>query len=137
MKYIEVMGKDQLFQIRTKEWNHQIWFHFDGRTFVLDKKELTPSASAKPQIGLLSVATEKTRSSQIEKFILSPIPGQIMKIPVQSGTTAKENQTLLILSSMKMEYTVKAPQAGIVKSVKVKEGEMVSAHQKLIEMHFE
>ena len=62
------------------------------------------------------------------------MPGQIIKVLIQVGREVKENQNLLVLSSMKMEYTLKAPGKGFVKSVDIKEGERVTADQKLLEI---
>ena len=122
IKQIEVTVKDQLFYIKAEELDNRIWFHLAGKIYVLDKQQIKPSS------------VDQTRKNFNEKFILSPMPGQIVKILVQSGSKVEENQVLLILSSMKMEYTLKAPKKGFIKSVGVKEGESVSADQELIEI---
>ena len=120
MKNIEVIIRDRLFYIRAEELHNQIWFHWKGRIFVLDKKKRKLSAS------------RKVKKASHENFILSPMPGQIVKVLVTPGKEVKENQTLIILSSMKMEYIIKSPAKAVVKYVKVKEGEQVAAHQELI-----
>ena len=120
MRSVEITAGGQAFQIKAEELNHHIWFHLNGRIFVMDKEQVKKSFVSK--------------KNWDEKFVLSPMPGQIVKILVTSGMEVKENQTLLVLSSMKMEYTLKAPDKGFIKSVKVKEGERVSADQKLVEI---
>ena len=120
IKQIEITVKDQLFYIKTEELNNRIWFHLSGRIFILDQKKLSSSDQAK--------------KDPDKNLVLSPMPGQIVKVLVQFGSEVEENQTLLILSSMKMEYTLKASKKGFIKSVKVKEGEKVSADQELVEI---
>lgn len=120
MKNIEVTIRDRLFYIRAEELHNQIWFHWNGKLFVLDKKKRKLSAS------------QKVKKASKENSILSPMPGQIIKVFVTPGREVEENQTLIILSSMKMEYIIKSPAKAVVKNVKVKEGEQVAAHQELI-----
>jgi acetyl-CoA carboxylase biotin carboxyl carrier protein len=53
------------------------------------------------------------------------ITGTVWKILVQVGDTVTQDQTLVILESMKMEMPVEAPAAGRVSSVAVTEGASV------------
>jgi biotin carboxyl carrier protein len=120
IKQIEVTLNEQLLYVKAEELDNCIWFHLNGRIFVLDKQQ--------PK---LSSVDEKVENSN-KNVILSPMPGQIIKVLVQSGSQVEENQTLLILSSMKMEYTIKSPFKAVIGLVKVKEGEQVVAHQELV-----
>jgi acetyl-CoA carboxylase biotin carboxyl carrier protein len=58
--------------------------------------------------------------------VRSDISGLVYKILVKPGDKVEEEDSLLILESMKMEIHVTAPEAGTVKSVLVKESEAVS-----------
>ena len=120
MRNVEVTVRDRLFYIKAEELHNQIWFHWDGKLFVLDKKKRKSSVS------------QKVKKASDENSILSPMPGQIVKVFVTPGREVTENQTLIILSSMKMEYMIKSPAKAVVKDVKVKEGEQVAAHQELV-----
>jgi len=53
------------------------------------------------------------------------ITGTIWKIEVQPGDRVEEGQTLVIIESMKMEMPVEAPNAGMVESISVAEGQAV------------
>ena len=121
MRNIEVPIGNQFFRIKAEERDDYIWFHFHGRVFVIDKKIVKKT----------SVSEEKPEAIE-QKSVLSPMPGQIVKVFVTPGMKVKENQTLVVLSSMKMEYTIKSPVKAVVKLIKVKEGEQVIAHQELI-----
>ena len=123
MENIEVTIRDRLFYIKAEELHNQIWFHWNGKIFVLDKKKRRSSAS------------QKVKKASNENFVLSPMPGQIVKVFVTPGRQVEENQILIILSSMKMEYMIKSPAKAVVEYVRVKEGEQVTAHQELISFH--
>jgi biotin carboxyl carrier protein len=64
--------------------------------------------------------------------IIAPMPGKIASIPVSVGSQVKEEEEVIIMDAMKMEIPVYAPAAGIVKEIKVKEGDSVNADQVLM-----
>ena len=53
------------------------------------------------------------------------ITGTVWKILVKPGDTVTQDQTLVILESMKMEMPIESPEAGRVASVAVAEGASV------------
>ena len=53
------------------------------------------------------------------------ITGTVWKILVKPGDTVAQDQTLVILESMKMEMPIESPEAGRVASVSVAEGASV------------
>jgi acetyl-CoA carboxylase biotin carboxyl carrier protein len=59
----------------------------------------------------------------------SDVTGTVWKIEVREGDAVAEDQTLLILESMKMEIPVSAPHAGSVLKLLVQEGEAVAEGQ--------
>ncbi len=125
---MEIQVKNQVFQVKAEEWKNQIWFHLEGRIFVLDKIDRQNKVSS-PSFA------RQTQKHTNKQYIISPMPGQIVKVLVEPGTKVMENQTLLILSSMKMEYVLKSSGKGVVKSVHVKAGETVSSDQTLVEIN--
>ena len=64
--------------------------------------------------------------------IKAELVGNVWKIVAKPGDTVTEDQTLLILESMKMEIDVVAPRAGIVVEIKVKETDVVKEGQVLV-----
>lgn len=66
--------------------------------------------------------------------IKAPMPGTVLKVPVQPGDTVEANQPLVIMESMKMEMTLSAPQAGVVKSVSCTEGQLVEMGAVLVQL---
>ena len=62
----------------------------------------------------------------------SEVTGTVWKIEVSVGDSVTEDQTLLILESMKMEIPVSAPHAGTVLQLLVSEGEAVAEGQDVV-----
>lgn len=67
-----------------------------------------------------------------ESVISSPMPGKVVKIPVQAGDKVKIGDTVIIVSAMKMESEYKAGKSGIIKDIHVGEGDTIEGHQPLI-----
>ncbi|CAM3005325.1 urea carboxylase [Rariglobus hedericola] len=60
------------------------------------------------------------------------IPGNVWKILVSPNDTVTEGQPLVILESMKMEVTVSATRAGVIREIRCAEGRPVNAGETLI-----
>jgi acetyl-CoA carboxylase biotin carboxyl carrier protein len=57
--------------------------------------------------------------------VISDIAGKVWKIEAAAGTRVAQDDTVLILESMKMEIPVTAPRAGTVTEIYFREGEVV------------
>ena len=66
--------------------------------------------------------------------VKAEIVGTVWKILAKAGDQVAEDQTLLILESMKMEIEVVAPKAGTVERITVTENELVKEGQVLVVM---
>ena len=64
--------------------------------------------------------------------VKAELVGNVWKIVSKPGDVVAEDQTLLILESMKMEIEVVAPKAGTVREILVKETEVVKEGQVLV-----
>lgn len=64
--------------------------------------------------------------------IEAEVTGTIWKVEVKAGQLVSEDDTLLIVESMKMEIPVTAPADGRVAEVKVMEGDAVTEQQVLV-----
>lgn len=67
-----------------------------------------------------------------ENVISSPMPGKVVRIPVKPGDQVKAGETVIVVSAMKMESEYKVKKDRMIKEIKVKEGDTVSANQALI-----
>ncbi|MBE9492166.1 MAG: acetyl-CoA carboxylase biotin carboxyl carrier protein subunit [Bacteroidetes bacterium] len=78
----------------------------------------------------------KNRKSYIErdpKKIVAFIPGIIKKIYTKKGQNIKVGDKLIVLEAMKMNNLVISPIEGIIKEVKVQQGNRVAKEQLLLE----
>ncbi len=69
-----------------------------------------------------------------ENTISSPMPGKVVKIPVNEGDIVAKGDTLITISAMKMESEYKSPKDGIISKILVSEGETIDTNQLLIEI---
>jgi biotin carboxyl carrier protein len=67
-----------------------------------------------------------------DNVISSPMPGKVVRILVKPGDQVKAGDTVVIVSAMKMESEYKVKNDRLIKEIKVKEGDTVSANQPLI-----
>lgn len=83
--------------------------------------------------------TEKDRfpSQKDEKAkggYIAPMPSQIVKILVKEGQEVKSGDSLIVITSMKMENTIAADEDGVVEAIYTNEGENVEAGFLLIQL---
>ncbi|MDQ7029152.1 MAG: biotin/lipoyl-containing protein [Ardenticatenia bacterium] len=64
--------------------------------------------------------------------IKAPMPGLIVKVPVQEGQQVTAHEAVIILEAMKMENEIRTPVDGVVKSILVKPGQAVDQNEILV-----
>ena len=80
--------------------------------------------------GLVRQAEPASKGSVIK----APMPGLVLRIPVEPGNQVSQGQGVLVLEAMKMENEIKAPAAGIVESIQVTPGQAVEKGEVLIRL---
>jgi biotin carboxyl carrier protein len=116
---IEVAGKKldgyaQLIQ-------GKLWVHRQGETFVIDQQK--QSRRRKSVEG-------KSSTTQI----VSPMPGKITKILVETQQSVEIGQAVLVMEAMKMEYTLKSELSTSIEKILVKVGDQVQLGQLLVKL---
>jgi acetyl-CoA carboxylase biotin carboxyl carrier protein len=61
--------------------------------------------------------------------VKAELVGNLWKIVTEVGQAVEEDDTIMILESMKMEIPILAPVAGTIRELLVKEGEVVQEGQ--------
>jgi len=80
----------------------------------------------------LSKMIPKKSKNILSKTLISPMPGQVVKICVSENQKVSSGEDLIILDAMKMENILKSDKDVIIKKINVKEGDTVSVDQELI-----
>jgi urea carboxylase len=94
------------------------WREAGQAEYVSEDLSTTPTPQGDLPDGAQPVATQVT--------------GSVWKLLVAEGDTVEENQPLLVVESMKMEFSVCAPNAGKVFRVGCREGGQVAAGQEVV-----
>ena len=71
--------------------------------------------------------------ADMSKFLLSPMPGLLVKLSVDAGQVVKEGEELAVVEAMKMENGLRAVQDGIVSKVSAAQGDSLAVDQIILE----
>lgn len=66
--------------------------------------------------------------------LTAPMNGNIVRVLVEVGQSVEAGTQLVVLEAMKMEHSIRAPHAGVVKALYCQEGEMVGEGSALVEL---
>lgn len=114
---LSVDGHRQTLTVACAE--DQFWVH--GPHGAVQLKWLSPL----PTVG------ERALS---EGSLRAPMPGQVIKIMVESGQEVEKGAVLLIIEAMKMEHRIQAPYRGVVETIRYKVGDSVAQDEVLLEL---
>ena len=59
--------------------------------------------------------------------ILAQMPGKVVRVLVEGGTTVEKGTGVVVVEAMKMQNEMKSPRDGVVVSINVKTGDTVNA----------
>ena len=116
---LEVDGKPStLFLAETVDG---AWVWVEGRArFVQNTAESQRRTSRRPR--------------EIPGQVTPPTPATVMRVLVEVGARVEQGAPLVVVSAMKMEITLSAPYAGIVRAVKTQVAAQVSPGEILVEI---
>ncbi len=83
---------------------------------------------------VLDEASAATGAPAAPDAITPPTPAMVVRVLVGVGQEVAAGDPLVIVSAMKMETTLRAPAGGVVKAVRVAEGDQVAPGDRLIEV---
>ncbi len=69
----------------------------------------------------------------LSKFLLSPMPGLLVRLSVKEGDEVKAGEELAVVEAMKMENSLRAAADGVVAKVLANQGESLMVDQPIIE----
>jgi propionyl-CoA carboxylase alpha chain len=92
---------------------------------------------------LVQVMTERTaelsarmpvrEAADMSRFLLSPMPGLLVKVAVSEGDEVKAGEPLAIIEAMKMENVLRAERDGRIKQIVVAAGSSLAVDQVILE----
>jgi 3-methylcrotonyl-CoA carboxylase alpha subunit len=91
---------------------------FEGRTYP---------------IACVSAAALAGERDDVVGGLTAPMPGKVVALLVEPGRAVDKGSPLLVLEAMKMEHTVLAPRAGVVKALRFGVGDQVTEGAELVE----
>jgi len=118
---------------------------FDGRTAVL---KVTPTTSGfriryrgadlkvqvfRPHVAALLRHMPVKVPPDMSRFLLCPMPGQVVRIDVAEGDIVEDGQILAIVEAMKMENVLKAEKRARVSKVHAVPGAVLAVDQVILE----
>jgi acetyl-CoA/propionyl-CoA carboxylase biotin carboxyl carrier protein len=102
-----------------------VWVEGDG-VWVVD-----PDVGA---VRFAKVAGDADAAGHGEASLEAPMPGTVVQLRVEPGTSVAAGETLVVLESMKMEISIAAPRDGSVAEILVAAGDQVDRGAVLIEL---
>ena len=106
-----------------EDGNRAVYFKINGQTRAIPVRD--------KRIQVQKVEHRKVRGSG---DIGAPLQGKLTAILVEEGEEVRKNQPLFVIEAMKMESTITAPHAGVVKSLPLRAGVMVEQDDLVVEM---
>ncbi|WP_084960415.1 acetyl/propionyl/methylcrotonyl-CoA carboxylase subunit alpha [Thermoactinospora rubra] len=90
-----------------------LWLGRDGESWALTRHRIGDPGDRPGAAG------------SADGVVRSPMPGTVLLVKAQLGEQVSEGQPLVVVEAMKMEHTVVAPIAGVVKELPVRAGQPV------------
>jgi propionyl-CoA carboxylase alpha chain len=86
-----------------------------------------------PHVAALLPLMPVKAAADLSRFLLCPMPGQIVRIDVKEGDVVEEGQPLAIVEAMKMENVLKAEKRARVAKIRVKAGTVLAVDEVILE----
>ena len=116
----------------------------EGETYFVEIERPSALARSRPRRGspetLSNVTPQPTTRTGApgasDTIIRSPMPGRVISILVRPGERVSDGQEVCVVEAMKMEQSIRAPRAGVVKEVFVQPTDSVRTNDPLVELEY-
>lgn len=119
----DVNGKDISVQVERSAKGYRLLY----RGAEINAQILSSKAA------VLSAHMVYKAPADMSKFLLSPMPGLLVKMAVKEGQEVKEGEELAVVEAMKMENSLRAVQDGIVGKISAVEGGSLMVDEIILE----
>lgn len=126
-----VFGEQGRGHLRLRGQVHRFVAHRESNTIVLwmdgrtRRLHIVDRTARRSQAG--QAAAERAE-------LTAPMPGTILKIRVEPGSTFAAHQPVVVMESMKMEMALSLPHAGRIKEILCREGQLVEMGAVLVRL---
>jgi acetyl/propionyl-CoA carboxylase alpha subunit len=93
-----------------------------------------PSPPSQPAPDLDAAAAVQAAGGHEQSEVVAPMPGTVIRVLVEPGSTVAARQPLVVLEAMKMETPLVSPYDATVRAVHVDEGDRVAGGAVLLEL---
>ena len=87
----------------------------------------------RPRAAELFALMPVKQAPDLSRFLLSPMPGLLVRVAVGDGQEVKAGEELAVIEAMKMENVLRAERDAIVGAVKAKAGDSLAVDQVILE----
>ena len=118
----------------------------DGETVSVEVEGLSGETPARPRRGrtqtpgiVVPPPASRVNPTSLPfetggNVIRSPMPGRVISIMVRPGESVSAGQEVCVVEAMKMEQSIRSPQNGVVKEIRVQPMDSVRTNDPLIEL---
>jgi propionyl-CoA carboxylase alpha chain len=118
-----VNGEQVCFQLDRKGAGYQLF----RRGAQIDVLVCTPRAAELNRYMLEKIPPD------LSKFLLSPMPGLLVKMAAQAGDEIKAGEELAVVEAMKMENSLRAAEDVVIAKVMADQGDSLVVDQPILE----
>ena len=118
-----VNGKNMVVQVRREKPRYQL----------IHKGKIAIALISEKRVAELNELMPEKIPQDMSKFLLSPMPGLLIKVCVEEGQEVKAGEELAVVEAMKMENSLRASKDLKIKSILGSEGDNLSVDQKILE----
>jgi len=122
----------QLLQVQICKRDDVYAVLHQGTNQVVLVEEPTKKPAARFVPATLQQAAVPALSNANPDHVHSPLAGRVTRVMVVVGQAVKQGQALLLIESMKMENELCAPSDGYIKTISIKDGDVVQPKQVVI-----
>ena len=100
----------------------------NGRHYIIQDLDEMAKGAGRKKAGLSGTQSD---------IVTPPMPAIVIQVPVAIGDVVSEGDTVVVVSAMKMETSLKAPHGGTVTQISVGEGDKVMPGDVLVDIEKE
>jgi len=118
-----INGQNMVVQVRKEKPRYKL----------VHKGKIAMALISEKRVAELNELMPEKIPQDMSKFLLSPMPGLLIKVCVKEGQEVKAGEELAVVEAMKMENSLRASKDLKIKSILGSEGDNLSVDQKILE----